>query len=96
LPLVTVTVADVVGAYGDIASPFFLIGEIDQTLRSLIEQTFDIERVVELCDPGGSRALNSFDQLTLGDYQCVLVNKALWRELGWSLDRKVFATRLKE
>jgi CBS domain-containing protein len=91
-----VTVSDVVEAYGDIAAPFFLIGEIDQRLRRLVESTFDMDPIIELCDPVGHRSLTSVDQLTLGDYQRILENPAMWNELGWSLDRKVFAEKLKE
>ncbi len=37
-----VTAADVVSAYGELATPFFLIGELDQLLRRLISQVFKL------------------------------------------------------
>jgi CBS domain-containing protein len=91
-----VTSTDVVEAYGEMATPFFLIGELDQRLRLIITRSFDITDVIAVCDPRGERGISSFDDLTFGDYQQVLQNKELWQRLGWQLDRSVFRTRLDE
>ena len=91
-----VTTADVVGAYRELATPFFLIGELDQVLRQLISRTFPLEEVTSLCDLDGSRALQSFDDLEMGDYQRVLENPERWAKLGWPLDRATFIKRLDE
>jgi CBS domain-containing protein len=91
-----VTVADVVEAYGQMASPFFMIGKIDQSLRKVIETVFDLEIIAKFCDPDGTRVLESFDQLTIGDYQRVLENPGCWENLGWPLDRNIFNARLME
>ena len=91
-----VTTANVVGAYRELATPFFLIGELDQVLRQLISRTFTLEEVTLLCDPDGSRAIQSFDDLEMGDYQRVLENPDRWAKLGWPLDRTTFIKRLDE
>jgi len=65
-----VTTADVVHAYGELATPFFLIGELDQLLRQVISGTFKLEEVKSLC----RRPPESFDDLAFGDYQGVLDN----------------------
>jgi CBS domain-containing protein len=91
-----VTTADVVGAYRELATPFFLIGELDQVLRQLISRTFTLEEVTSLCDLDGSRAIQSFDDLEMGDYQRVLENPDRWAKLGWPLDRATFTKRLDE
>jgi CBS domain-containing protein len=91
-----VTTADVVGAYRELATPFFLIGELDQVLRQLISRTFTWEDAESLCDPDGSRAIQSFDDLEMGDYQRVLENPQQWAKLGWPLDRVAFVKRLDE
>jgi hypothetical protein len=49
--------------------PFFLIGELDQVLRQLVSRIFTLEEVTSLCDLNGSRAIQSFDDLEMGDYQ---------------------------
>jgi CBS domain-containing protein len=91
-----VTTADVVHAYGELATPFFLIGELDRALRQVISKTFTIEEVSSLSVPGGARKIESFDDLSMGDYQRVLENPDLWEKLGWLLERSVFVRRLDE
>lgn len=91
-----VTLADVVEVYGQMASPFFMIGRIDQSLRRIIEATFPMRIITPLCDSDGLRSLSTCDQLTMGDYQRILENPDCWTELGWSLDRKTFCARLAE
>ncbi|MEV4830702.1 DEAD/DEAH box helicase family protein [Micromonospora sp. NPDC049257] len=90
-----VTASDVVLTYGVMTSPFFIIGEIDQILRWIIEDAIDIERVQVLCDAGGTRRIDGFHRLTMGDYQRVLENPESWAALGWPLDRKVFSQWLR-
>lgn len=91
-----VTAADVVQAYGQLATPFFLIGELDQILRRLISDSFSIETIRPLCDEEGTRKLESYDDLTMGDYQRILQNGENWTSLGWPLDRRVFDSRLDD
>jgi predicted transcriptional regulator len=91
-----VTLADVVEAYGQMASPFFMIGRIDQSLRRIIEATFPMKAIMPLCDREGLRGLSTCDQLTMGDYQRILQNPDCWTGLRWSLDRKTLCARLEE
>lgn len=87
-----VTTSDVARRYGEMATPFFEVGELDQTLRWILNRTFDIPAVKPLC----SRTIESFDDLTFGDYQRILENREIWEKLGWPLDRQVFIARLDE
>jgi superfamily II DNA or RNA helicase len=91
-----VTASDVVQTYGEMTSPFFTIGEIDQTLRWILETYIDLEMVLSLCDSNSRRGMESFSNLTMGDYQRVLENPEAWGKLEWPLDRRVFSERLKE
>jgi CBS domain-containing protein len=88
-----VTTADVAQRYGDMATPFFQLGELDQTLRAVLSRAFDIKTVQQLCN---KTTITRFDQLTIGDYQRVLENKEAWETLGWPLDRPAFISRLEE
>lgn len=90
------TTADVVHAYGELATPFFLLGELDQMLRHVISRTFTLEEVTSLCDTDGTRSIRSFDDLDMGDYQRSLENPGSWAKLGWPLDRAAFVKRLDE
>lgn len=90
-----ITASDVVRTHGEMTAPFLIVGEIDQTLRWILEDAVDIDMVAELCDTDGARQIDSFDRLTMGDYQRVLENPEAWATLGWPLDRKTFTQRLK-
>ncbi len=87
-----VTTADVVHRYGEMATPYFQLGEMDQTLRWILRRAFDVDTVQTLC----KKVVTSFDKLTIGDYQRVLENKAAWQRLGWRIDRAAFIARLEE
>jgi CBS domain-containing protein len=85
-----VTTADVAQRYGELATPFFQLGELDQTLRWILSRSFDVETIRPFCN----RQIESFDQLTIGDCLRVLENKDAWVRLGWPLDRSAFVARL--
>ncbi|MEU0872973.1 CBS domain-containing protein [Nocardia brasiliensis] len=87
-----VTTADVAQRYGAMATPFFQLGELDQTLRWIINRALDFQTVQRLC----GRKIAGTDQLTFGDYRHVLENKEVWGKLGWPLDRSIFNSRLEE
>jgi CBS domain-containing protein len=87
-----ITTADVAQSYGDMATPFFQLGELDQTLRWILNRAFDVQTVRHLCN----RKITSFNELSIGDYQRILENKDIWEKLGWPLDRLTFISRLEE
>ncbi|WP_460437649.1 restriction system modified-DNA reader domain-containing protein [Amycolatopsis stemonae] len=87
-----VTTADVAHRYGEMATPFFQLGELDQTLRWILGRALDLATVQPLC----SRTVTKFDQLGFGDYQRILADRDVWTRLGWPLDRRVFIARLEE
>jgi CBS domain-containing protein len=91
-----VTNADVVHRYGELATPFFFVGELDQALRYVIAKTFTLSDVIACCDRGGTRDIRSVDELTMGDYQRILENSGNWAKMGWPLDRGLFVKRLDE
>lgn len=91
-----VTLADVVEAYGQMASPFLMIGRIDQGLRRIIEAAFTMTAITPLIDPDGRRSISSYDRLTMGDYQRILENPSCWADLGWPLHRQTFCNRIEK
>jgi predicted transcriptional regulator len=90
-----VTAADVVRKYDDTATPFFLIGEVDQELRQLIMNSFEEDTVRQACKSAGT-SFKSFETMTIGQYQAVLGDPMCWQQLGWPLDRAQFVERLSE
>ncbi|WP_410664666.1 CBS domain-containing protein [Amycolatopsis sp. lyj-84] len=87
-----VTTADVVQRYGELATPFLQLGELDQTLRWILGRSFDVESIRSYCE----KPVESFDHLAFGDYLRVLQNNDAWIKLGWPLDRSAFIARLDE
>jgi hypothetical protein len=87
-----VTTSDVVQAYGEMAMPFFQIGELDRSLRRVIARNLSLDEVAAAC----SRKVQSFDELSMGEYQRVLDDPGIWAKLGWPLDRATFIERLNE
>lgn len=87
-----VTTADVAQRYGQMAMPFFQLGELDQTLRWILNRALDFQTAQRLCN----KEITSFDQLTFGDYRHILENKEAWEKLGWPLDRSAFIARLED
>lgn len=87
-----VTTADVAHRYGEMATPFFLLGEVDQTLRWILKRTFDLELVRRHC----RRRITAFEDLSIGESLRVLEDEEMWVRLGWPLDRAVFTARLEE
>jgi predicted transcriptional regulator len=90
-----ITAADVVRKYDDSATPFFLIGEVDQELRQLLQNTFDEDTVRQACTAAGL-PFKSINSMSIGQYQAVLANPDCWAQLGWPVDRQVFIDRLDE
>lgn len=78
------------------ATPFFLMGELDHLLSRVMSDNFSMDEIRALCDVDGTRKLLSYDELTMGDYQSVLQNPSEWSILVWPLDRQTFARRLSE
>jgi|GEM_PF-1844871 len=90
-----ITAADVVHKYDETATPFFLVGEIDQELRQLLQNTFDEDVIRDACS-AANQTFKSFNSMSVGQYQAVLDNPSCWAQLGWPLDRKLFIKRLDE
>ena len=87
-----VTTADVVQQYGQMAMPFFQVGEVDRSLRRVIARNLSLDQVTGLC----GHPVRSFDTMTMGDYQKVLGDPGVWAALGWPLHRSAFIERLDE
>jgi hypothetical protein len=85
-----VTTADVVYTYGEMAGPFFLVGELDKMLREIIASGLEETLALSVANQDRPRPVASLSQLSMGDYVVILRDSRVWQALGWQLDRTVF------
>jgi hypothetical protein len=86
-----ITSADVVGKYHETAAPFFLIGEIDQELRQVVQNLLD-DGVFEKF----GMKVKAPDKMTMYDYQEILAHPDCWTHLGWPIYQESFVKRLDQ
>jgi hypothetical protein len=92
-----VTTADLSAQFVSLATPFFLLAEIERRLRRVIGRKFTLEELQEIVDPlDGDREIHAADDLTYGEYCRLLELPERWEKLGWTLDRKEFVKALHE
>ena len=91
-----VTAADVTVEFDALASPFFLLGEIERRLRLVLEQ-IPLETLDELRDPAdASRSVTSAEDLLLGEISRLLQRPDVWELLKWRADRATFIAFMDE
>ena len=92
-----VTATDITEQFSFLAEPYFLIGAIEQYLRDLISQRLPPEVIVTaLCSNDNAQKEIGVDDMTFGDYICLLGKENNWDNLELNLSRKVFLNRLEK
>jgi len=91
-----VTTADLSVEFRSLTEPFLLVGEIENSVRRLIDGKFSPEEISSALDPGGQKTVNTVGELSFGDYVYLLQNPANWIILGVPVDGVVFVDRLNK
>jgi restriction system protein len=91
-----VTTADLSLEFGKLATPFFLIGEIERRLRRLVSDHFSADELAALGDLDGRTEITTPHDTTLGDLQRLFGDRNNWPRLGWAIDRGQFIAALNE
>ncbi|WP_405004326.1 CBS domain-containing protein [Kitasatospora purpeofusca] len=73
-----ITRADLAERFGIFAAPFYVIGEIERTLRDGVHRRFTDEDVKQ-----STAHANAIDQLTMGAYWHFFKSQGIWEQLGW-------------
>jgi hypothetical protein len=90
-----VTTADLSYQFAILATPFFMLAEIERRLRRIIDGAFTSDELRNFVDPSNaSRPVHSANNLTMGEYVRLLEQPDRWLRLKWSLDRKEFVEAL--
>jgi len=85
-----VTATDLSSQFRQLSEPFLLLGEIENHLRSLIDNKFTADELRAAKDAGDEeRAVESVADLTLGETIRLLESPQNWERIGVPLDRNV-------
>ena len=90
-----VTASDIAREFETISTPFLLLAEIENNLRSIIEKKLSKDDIIKSC--GENYLPNDFtsvSDLTFGNYVKILEYPANWTKMGWYLDRVKFCSEL--
>ncbi|PLX35382.1 MAG: hypothetical protein C0605_10365 [Hyphomicrobiales bacterium] len=92
-----VTATDVSEQFQLLSEPFLLLGRIENQIRRIIQNTFDVETLRAACndaDPDRKAAVSKVSDLTFGEYQRILENEDNWKKLNFVACRKTFCNEL--
>lgn len=90
-----VTTADLSEEFGQRATPFFLIGEIERRLRRVVDRVFSADELSEVRAPiDPSRDVTSAEDLTIGEYVRLLEKPDRWAKMDWPVERAIFIDAL--
>lgn len=92
-----ITAADMTEEFDALASPFFLLGEVERRLRLVLAEKFSGSELEKYRDPGDTgRDVQSADDLSLGEIVRLLERPDAWARLEWRADRSSFVSSLHD
>lgn len=92
-----VTTSDLSDEFARLATPFFLVGEVERRLRRVVRRTFTTSQIASVRDTDDTnREVTSVDDLTMGEYARLLESRQNWEKTGWQIDRKIFIGALHD
>ncbi len=94
-----VTASDLSLQFHDLTEPFLLLSEVENLVRNLIGDRYEISELSAACDPRDSgRATNieTVADLNFGEYIRLLQKEERWSKLQLAVDRVIFCQHLDE
>lgn len=89
-----VTATDLTEQFRHLSEPFLLLSEIENHLRNMLADRFDIPDFEAVRDPDDLRPISTVADLTFGEYMRLLETESNWLRFGLKLDRSYFCQRL--
>jgi CBS domain-containing protein len=90
-----VTASDLSIQFQQLSEPFLLLGEIENHIRRLIGDHFEVAELAAARDPSDAdRPIVRVADLSFGEYIRLLENGDRWNKLGLAADRKTFIAQL--
>lgn len=91
-----VTTEDIIEEFHKLAEPFFIIGEIESSLRQIIGDKFTPEELNEVKYGEDNKDISSVSDLSFNQYIQLIRKGDNWSRLNLSLDKSAFTARLEE
>lgn len=92
-----VTTSDLSLQFRQLGEPFLLLGEIENYIRLIIQDKYNLEELKKICDPEDKgREIHGIADLTIGEYLRLVENPERWERLKLNIDRDEFITSLDE
>lgn len=86
-----ITTTDLSQQFTDLATPYFLLGEIEQRLRRKIDEKFSNAEIASAKDDSDpDREVTCAADLTLGECARLFEVPANWEQAGWKVTRTIF------
>lgn len=90
-----ITSTDIGGQFISLAEPFLIIEQIENHIRKLLDNKFDIEQLKNSID-SGDRNIQTLSDLTFGEYIRIIENPDNFTKLKLNIDRVVLAKQLDD
>jgi predicted transcriptional regulator len=91
-----VTIADIADKFYSLAEPFFIIGQIEASIREIIDNKFTEEELAAIKFGDDKREIKSVSDLTFNEYIELMRKENNWEKLVLPLDKNEFTARLVE
>ena len=92
-----ITSADLSVQFMTLSEPFLLLSEIENLIRSMIENKFTKEELRQACDSADStREVDSVADMNFGEYIRLLENEDRWSKFNIAIDRAEFCRQLDQ
>jgi CBS domain-containing protein len=94
-----ITATDLSEVFQRLSEPFLLLARIENQIRRLIQDVFDIDTLRAACDerdPDRKAKVTRASQLTFGEYQRIFEKEDNWTKLGFVACRQTFCKQLDE
>lgn len=91
-----ITTTDISSQFLTLTEPFFLLEEIELSIRTLMNGVFLLEDIKSICKDSETREIHSIDDLTFGEYLYLLGDDNRWSQLALKFDKRVFLENLEK
>jgi len=91
-----VTITDIASEFHSLAEPFFIIGQIEASIREILNDNFTVEELNGVKFSDDEREIQSVSDLTFNEYIQLIRKGNNWEKLGLPLDKDEFTKRLDD